>query len=137
MGVTTVTIGGLDIHDGVSYATAAETLTMLEAMSPREPVMVDMAHRSPVYIRSQIQARPVGLTVFFLQPDALDRKLDYDVLLAALNPSAGLVPLTWIDTTGAPITKTLLVHASSFVPSNWFSRASAELIAPNPEPVVT
>ena len=137
MGVTTVTVNGLDIHDGVSYATAAETLTMLEAMSPREAVMVDMAQRPPVYIRSQIQARPIGLTVFFLQPNALDRKDDYDALVAALNPSGGLVTLQWIDTTGPTVTKTLLVHTSSFIPSNWFSRASGELIAPNPEPVVT
>lgn len=135
MGVTNVILGGLSIHDNVKYAVANDTLTTLEAMAPQNPIMVDMTNRAPVYIRSQIQARPVGLTVFLLRPNALDRKVDYDALIAAADPSAGLVALTWVDS-GGP-TKSLLVHASSFIPSNWFSRASSEMIAPNPIPTVS
>jgi hypothetical protein len=137
MGVTAVYVGGLNVHDGSHYATAADTLTMLEAMSPHEPVLVEMTNRHPVHVRSQIQARPITLTIFFLQVNALQRKADYDAVRTALDPSLGLVTLTWVDTTSGTVTKTLKVHTNNFVPSNWFARASAEMVAPNPEPTVT
>lgn len=134
MGVTNVTLNGLLIHEDNKYAVGADTLTMLEAMSPYEPVLVDMAHRHPVYIRSQVQARPITLVVYFLRPDANDRKLDYDALLAAVDPSTGLKTLSWTD--GAT-TKSLRVIASSFIAVNWFASASGELVAPNPEPTIS
>lgn len=134
MGVTNVTLNGLLIHEDLKYATGADTLSMLEAMSPHEAVMVDMANRHPVWVRNQIQARPITLVVYFLRPDANDRKADYDALLAALDPSTGLKSLSWTDEIS---TKTLLVTATSLVPANWFASASAELVAPNPEPTIS
>lgn len=134
MGVTAVSVNGLAIHDGLKYAVGADTLTMLEAMSPHEPVLVEMANRPPVYVRSQIQARPITLVVFLLRNDANDRKIDYDALLVAINPATpGLKVLSWTD---GGTTKTLRTVTSSLIPSNWFSRASAELVAPNPEPII-
>jgi hypothetical protein len=132
MGVTQVTIGGLDIHDGTSYATSADTLTMLEAASPSDPIMVEMARRPPVYIRSQPLARSISLGVFLIDPSALTRKADFDVLKAACSNAAGLIPLTWTDDAG---TYQYYVHCSNVVPSRWFSRADCDLVAPDPDPV--
>lgn len=134
MGVTSVTLGGLEINDNVNFAVNNDTLYLLEAMAPREPVMVDMSNRPPVYVRSQIQARPLTIVVMLLNFDANDRKADFDTLVAAADPSLGLVELTWTDEVS---TKSLLVHINGFIPSNWFSRASAEMIAANPIPTVS
>ena len=131
MAVTSVTIGGLEINDGANYAVSADTLTMLEAAGSNEAVMVDMQYRPPVYIRSQPTAKSIELGVFFTNVNALDRKADYDALKAASENTAGLVPLTWTD--GAT-TKTLYVHRETLVPSRWFHRASASLVAPDPDP---
>lgn len=130
MAVTSVTIGGLEINDGSNYAVSADTLTMLEAAASEDAILVDMAYRPPVYIRSQPLARPINLGVFFTNVNALDRKADYDALLTASDTSAGLVPLTWTD--GAT-TRQFLVHRNSLVPSRWFHRADAEFVAPDPD----
>jgi len=137
MGVTSVLVNGLQIHDGVKYAVSADTLPLLEGMSPNQPIMVEMANRYPAYVRQQPQARPVTLVVYLIRPNALDRKTDFDVLKTALDTSTGLATLTWVDTTGPTVTKTLKVHCASLTPANWMARASAELIAPNPEPTVS
>lgn len=134
MGVTNVTINGLVIHEDTKYAVGADTLTMLEAMAPYEPVMVEMAARHPVYIRSQIQARPITLVVYFLRPDANDRKTDYDALITAVNPATGLKTLSWTDDVS---TKSLQVIVNTFIPARWFPSASAELVAPNPQPTIS
>lgn len=131
MGVTNVTIGGLSIHDGTKYATSADTLTMLEAMSPSDPVLVEMARRPPVYIRSQPLARTINLGVFLIRSDALDRKTDFDALKAACSNAAGLIPLTWTDEGG---THQYNVHCSNLIPTRWFARADADLVAPDPDP---
>lgn len=131
MPVTTITIGGLNINDGINYSVSADTLTMLEAAVGEDAILVDMAYRAPVYIRSQPRARPINVGVFFLQVNVLDRKADYDVLVAASNTNAGLVPFSWTD--GAS-TRQFLVHRNSLVPSRWFHRAELELVAPDPEP---
>ena len=132
MAVTNVTVGGLSIHDGTTYAVSADTLTMLEAANPESAVMVDMTRRHPEYIRSQPEARPITLGVYMLRPNAVDRKTDYDALVAATSNAAGLFTLTWTD---GSVTKQYLVHRSSCVPETWFFRAALELTSPNPTPV--
>lgn len=129
MGVTAVTAGGLTIHDGITYAVSADTLTMLEAAVPEEPILVDMARRPPTYIRSQPLARPVNIGIYMLAPDANDRKTDFDALKTAFSNAAGLIPLTWTDEAG---TYQLLVHCANLVPTRWFQRADGELVAPDP-----
>jgi hypothetical protein len=132
MAVTSVTVGGLEINDGVTYAVSADTLTMLEAANPEDARLVDMAFRPPVYVGSQPLARPISLGVYMTATTGTQRKTDYDALKAALDNSAGLIPLTWTD--GAT-TLQLLVHRGTLTPSRWFHRASGDLVAPDPTPV--
>lgn len=133
MGVTAVTIGGLNIHDGTTYATSADTLTMLEAANPEDPIMVDMARRPPAYIRSQVLARTINLGVYMIRTNALDRKTDFDTLKTACSNAGGLIPLTWTD---GGVTKQLMVHRANVIPTRWFHRADADLVAPDPEPAI-
>lgn len=132
MAVTSVTVGGLEINDGSTYAVSADTLTMLEAADPEEARLVDMAFRPPVFINTQPLARPISLGFYMLATTGTQRKTDFDAVKAALDNSSGLIPLTWTD--GAT-TLQLLVHRGTLVPSRWFHRASAELTAPDPTPV--
>ena len=132
MPVTSVTVGGLEIENSATYRVTADTLTMLEASDPAEARMVDMSFRPPVFVGSQPLARSVTLGVYMLATTGTQRKTDFDALKTALDNSAGLIPLTWTD--GAT-TLQLLVHRANLVPSRWFHRADAELVAPDPTPV--
>jgi len=126
--ITSVTLGGVDIHDGVDYAAGAEMAYALEAMATYEAVAVDMADRYPFLVREQIQAKTIPIVVFLLGSTYAARKSAWDSLLAAAR--ALTVELSWTDGS----TKTLDVHVEDLQPTTWFSRVTGQAVAFNPIP---
>lgn len=126
MAITSVTIGGLDVSDGTSYIYGDDLVGQLYAVTPMETVAVDRARQTPLYGRSQPQARSISMTVFFLQTDAADRKADFDSLVAAVaNPvGSSLISLRWTD---AAVTYEYLVHRQTLIPDRWFAKATLDL----------
>ena len=123
----------LEINDGVTYAVATDTLYALTAGDPSEPKMIEMASRYPAYGGIIQKARTVPLLVFLLRRNALDRRADFDTLLAALDNGSGLVQVQWTEDL---VTKRYLCHVSALTSTQWFTRASADLTAPNPTPEI-
>jgi hypothetical protein len=123
-----VVVAGIDVNDGVKYAVGNDTLNMLEAAVQYEPIMVDMEARAPWYVRRQPQARSVTLIVHLLERSMQTRYADYVALRDALDTD--LVTLSWTVGTA----KSLTVFTSTLLANAFFSRASAELIAPDPVP---
>lgn len=132
MAITSVTVGGLQINDQVVYAVLQATALALGATKPTRPRLVEMAGRSPVYVGRQPHEKQIPLVVMLLGPTYALRKTAYDALAAVLD-SDTLVTLGWTD---AGVTSSLLVVSTELTPSAWYNRGTAQLIAPNPVPVV-
>lgn len=114
-----------------NFAVANSTRYDLEAATVREPTLVEMQHRYPAYVRSQVQERQISLNVYFLANTYAQRRIDYESFESALDSLTGLVSLRWTDENG--FTREYLVTALSVSPDAWFHRASAVLIASEPE----
>jgi len=129
--ITSVSLGALDIHDGVDYASGEEMAYALEAIPPRDPVAVDMADRYPFYVRQQIQPKTIPVVVYLLGATYSARKTAWDALAtAALGDPIGIVQLTWNDGSS----HTLDIHVDELQPNEWFSRVSGQAVAFNPVP---
>ena len=117
--------------NATSIAVANRTRYDLDAAIVREPILADMQARHPAYVRSQVRERQINLDVYFLANTYSQRRIDYESFESALDSLTGLVSLRWTDENG--VTREYLVTALSVSPDAWFHRASAVLIAAEPE----
>lgn len=112
------------------YAVAHQTLLDLEAMSPRQAVMVEMQDREAVHVRSQVIDRSISFNIYLLSPTMSQRRADYEAFVDTLDSLSGLVTLRWTAEDGR--TREFLVSTLSVSPDAWYQRCSAVLVAPDP-----
>jgi hypothetical protein len=131
--MTSLTLNSLEIgvYPG-HYATHRETLAMLEAGFPREPLLTEMQARTPVFNRSQPMAKAITLVVMLLAKERDDRRADFWALEAASGGGTSLVPLT-LQADG--VTSTWYVVCGQAVNDGWYHRATMAVVAPDPTPV--
>lgn len=132
MAVTSITINGLEVNDGITYISGAPMLSALRATTVKTPVMLEMQNNTPWFVRYQPKAREFPLIVYLLEPTYQLRAAAWDALAAALDVDVPF-PVSWTENGD---THTLLVVTSdAIVPDTYFNRASGTLQAPDAVPV--
>lgn len=129
MTVTSVELGSLELMEPGTYGVAQDTYFALRSGVPRTARMVEMAGRYPAYVGSTPSSRPIPLLVFLHATTAVQRMIDYDVLIAEIEGYSYLIPLQWTED-GA--TQRYWCHVNSVHPSDWMTRVAIDLLAPNP-----
>jgi hypothetical protein len=129
--VTSFKVGGVEFIDPTRFALLGETLYLLSAAPPYEEVMVDVAGRYPAYQRRQMQARESTVTIALLRGDALLRRMDFDQIIAAFQPTTDyqLASIRWVE---SGVIRKVYCFAKEIVPGPWYSRAAVSLVIPNP-----
>jgi hypothetical protein len=131
VGISSVTIGGLEVSNSANYWVDVDGLSALMALlDPIEPRLADMAGRHPHLTGWTPRERSFSLTIGFSANEYDDRETLYLALLSALSPR--YVPLTW---TVNGTTRTLNVLCTEAVPEHWYKEAAVAMLAPDPTAV--
>lgn len=128
--IVNVLANGLELLDSTKYGVTTDTLYMLEQLTPREAVMVDMQYRAPVFVRTQYRALPFTMGIMLREPSAEQRETDWLALLTAIDVPDSLFTLQWIRANAT--SRSLKIAVNTALASLWFSRGSLECVAPAP-----
>lgn len=129
----TVSLDGINIGATPAIALSADALAAMEAAAPASPIVIPMAARFPVFVRSQPVSTTMALTGFLLERTYQQRRTTYANLEAALRASDGLVPLTW--SAGDGVVKEVQVFIQTVTPDAFYQRFAIEILVPDPEPI--
>lgn len=130
MGVSSVTLGGLELIDTPDYYVTQSSLpAFMSLLVPVEPRLAEMAGRHPQLTGWTPKERSFTITVGFLGADIDARETLYMALLTAI--SARYVPLTW---TVNATTRTMYVLCSEAPVEPWYRDAAIAMVAPDPTP---
>jgi hypothetical protein len=132
--ITSVTIGGLEVGTGSTYAVTQSSLASLKSAIQRDPVMIDRPGTYPTLIRSQPQARSIPLEVLIKSSTLAARRTAFNALVAACGSGYPPVAIAFVEDGS---THTWQAHCSGPVPDEWYARASIAAVAANPTAVVT